>query len=379
MERITIVGGGLAGLVSAISVAERGAPVTLHEAAAALGGRARSGKGPYRTNFGPHALYRHGAFEAWLRERQLLPAVHFPKLSAFRLRCGGRLRRIPLALLPAMRDARTPGPPEADYRSWATTRLGAAAAEAAVGFASLPTLHHDPGELSAAFVQERIRRSFARRAVYYVGGGWGRLVDALERRALELGVEIQTRSKQSGLPAAPCIVATDLPAAARLLDEPGLAWPGVETALLDVALRRARRDPGAVLDLDLRVYVSRTSAGDDSLAPAGEQLVQAHAGMRPGESLGDAIARIEEVLDAGFRGWRDRCTWRNTARSRGGAGPADPPGSDWPDRPAIERGRGRWLVGDRVAAPGVLGEVAFESAQVAARAAVEHAAGRQAA
>jgi len=49
------------------------------------------------------------------------------------------------------------------------------------------------------------------------------------------------------------------------------------------------------------------------------------------------------------------------------AGPADPPGNSWRDRPAIDRGDGRWLVGDCVAAPGVLSEVAFESAIRAAQ------------
>jgi len=367
MEKITIVGGGLAGLVSAISVAEVGGRVTLHEAAPVLGGRARTAKGPYRTNLGPHALYRHGAFETWLHERELLPPVGFPKLTSFRLRAGGRLRRIPLPLLPAMRSAREVAPIEVDYRSWATPRMGVRAAEVAIGFASLPTLHADPGRLSAAFVQERIRRSLVRRPVYYVLGGWARLVQALERRASEQGVEIVTRSKLAALPAGPTIVATDLPAAARLLEEPDLCWPGPRTAMLDVALRRARRDPSAVLDVDLRVYVSRYSAGDATLAPSGESLLQAHTGIRDDESHRDAIQRIERVLDAGFPRWRERCVWRQQGKVDGGAGPADPPGCDWRDRPAIDRGSGRWLAGDRVAAPGVLGEVSFESARIAAR------------
>jgi hypothetical protein len=55
----------------------------------------------------------------------------------------------------------------------------------------------------------------------------------------------------------------------------------------------------------------------------------------------------------------------------GGAGPADPPGTCWQDRPAIERGGSRWLVGDSVAAPGLLSEVAFESARCAAASVLE--------
>ncbi|WP_075848638.1 NAD(P)-binding protein [Saccharomonospora sp. CUA-673] len=38
-KEITVVGGGLAGLVAAVEAAERGAKVTLHEAHSSLGGR----------------------------------------------------------------------------------------------------------------------------------------------------------------------------------------------------------------------------------------------------------------------------------------------------------------------------------------------------
>uniref|UniRef100_UPI00117C70E6 FAD-dependent oxidoreductase n=1 Tax=Streptomyces sp. rh34 TaxID=2034272 RepID=UPI00117C70E6 len=61
MEHIHVIGGGLAGLAgltAAITAAESGARVTLHEGHRTLGGRARTADGPYRTNEGPHALYR---------------------------------------------------------------------------------------------------------------------------------------------------------------------------------------------------------------------------------------------------------------------------------------------------------------------------------
>lgn len=50
---VTVVGGGLAGLVAAIECAEAGATVTLFEAHSLLGGRARSTDGPFVANSGP--------------------------------------------------------------------------------------------------------------------------------------------------------------------------------------------------------------------------------------------------------------------------------------------------------------------------------------
>lgn len=371
MQEVQIVGGGIAGLVAAIEIAEGGRSVRLHEARARLGGRAETTPGPHRANLGAHALYRHGGFDAWLEERGLLPELVTPRTTAVRLVWRGRMRRLPLPLLPMFRDRGARAPIGEDYRSWARARIGASAAEAAIGFAALPTFHGDPGALSAAFVQERIARSLASGAVRYVVGGWQRLVDGLARHAEGLGVRIELRSRVSRLAEGPVVVATPLDAARRLLEDDSLVWPGARTAIFDVALRRRRRDPVALLDLDRRTYVSRYSSVDASLAPTGESLIQAVSGLREGEDPAAGQERIEAVMDLGLRGWRDRVTWQRRGFVDGGAGPADPPGTCWRDRPAIERGGDRWLIGDSVAAPGLLSEVAFESARRAAASLLE--------
>lgn len=371
MQHVTVIGGGIAGLVAAIELAEAGRRVTLHEARGHLGGRGETTPGPHLANFGAHALYRHGALERWLRERGLFPDARSPKPSALRLLHRDRLRRVPLPLLPLLRHQHAEAPVELDYRTWARMRMGDRAAEAAVGFASLPTFHADPGTLSAAFVQERIRRSLAKQAVCYVIGGWQRLIDTLAHEAEAAGVRIELRSPWSERPDGPTVIATSLDRARALLRDDSLVWPQARTASFDVALRRSWRDPAGILDIDDRVYASRYSAVDPSLAPSGESLLQCVAGVREDEEPAAAHARIERVLDRGYRGWRDRITWKRHGFHAAGASPADPPGTCWRDRPAIERGDDCWLAGDSVAAPGVLSEVSLESARIAARSLLE--------
>jgi phytoene dehydrogenase-like protein len=362
-DPITIIGGGITGLIAAIACAERGRRVVLHEATAKLGGRARSTGAPYIANRGPHALYGDGPMYRWLRERKLLPPLVRPVASAFRVRLDGRLARFPWPLLSATLRLRGEAPAELDYRTWASQRAGARAVEAAVGFVSLPTFHHDPGELSAAFCQERFRRIMLHGSkVRYVVGGWSVLVDLLARRASDLGVEIQFGSRVTALEERPAILALPLSAAGALLADTSLTTSGARTALLDVAISSRGRSPGVVFDLSERVYVSRVSRPDPTLAPSGQDLIQASAGIRPGETIDQARERIEAVIDAGFPGWRQAETWRRFNLAEHASGALDGPGSTWRDRPAIDQGDGIYLAGDAVAAPGLLSEVGFASA-----------------
>ncbi len=366
MQEITIVGAGLSGLIAAIQIAERGGRVVLHEAGAKPGGRARTDSSLHRVNLGPHAIYRRGAFGLWLIENDLLPPVHYPSLTGLRILEHKRVRRMVAGLPRVMRSGSRPAPIDESYRSWATREFDADFARLAIGFASLPTYHPDPGILSAAFVQERIARSSQWRPVWYVNGGWINLIDRLAAHAEKLGVAIVTRSRLKQLPDGPCIVATDLSAAAKLLGEPELDWPSPDNALLDVALQKRWGDPSSLLDVDDHAYISCYSAGDASVAPKGESLLQGVTGIRPGEEPETARERVYALLDAGFENWRDRVVWQRTGVTRAAVGPSDLPGTSWRDRPAIDRGRGRWLIGDRVAAPGILAETCFESARMAA-------------
>ncbi|MEV7284548.1 NAD(P)-binding protein [Streptomyces sp. NPDC093252] len=371
MHRITVIGGGFAGLTAAISAAEAGAEVTVHEAHHTLGGRARTTDGPYRTNDGPHALYHGGPHWTWLSRRDLIgPLAPVPAREAarFRLRHHGRLRRTPpLALLRLLRHGTHRAPVDIDFLTWATARVGAEGARAAAHYAAVALFHHDPGALSAAFVQERLRRAAKLPPeAHYPRGGWATTIDRMAARAWNLGVRVETLSRVDTLPTGtPVVVATSLAAARRLLGDSSLTWPGGRTALLDLAVRTRRGDPFVLSDLDAPGWLERFTAQDPTLAPAGEQLIQGQIPIAPHESRADGVARAERLLDLAFEGWRERVTWRREAVAHGRTGAVDLPGTSWRDRPAVDRGDGVFLAGDEVAAPGVLSEVSFTSALTA--------------
>ncbi len=380
MDKVTVVGGGLAGLTAAITAAEGGAPVRLLEAHEALGGRARSMAGPYKANFGPHVIYKDGPLWSWLAERELLPAYKGPPVSGIRFRWQGEIRRTPpLGTIPAVLRLRgREAPVDQDFRSWVASHSDERTAAMLSAAAGVYTFHHDPGELSAAFVwghSVRVLLSPPPTARYLIGG-WSSLVQALEARAQRLGVEIETGHAVEALPPAPAIVATELAQAGQLLGEDSLDWPSGNTVCIDLGIERRRGDPFIVSDLDEAGWLERFSAADPSLAPPGEELVQAQMPIRPGESADQAGLRLERLLEAALPGLRERERWRRRQVMESRTGALDYPGKTWRDRPAVDRGDGVFLAGDTVAAPGLLSEVAWASGAEAGRLAAA-AAGRQ--
>ncbi|MGW1609176.1 NAD(P)-binding protein [Streptomyces sp. NPDC002285] len=374
MHRITVIGGGFAGLTAAITAAEAGAKVTVYETHHTLGGRARTADGPYRTNEGPHALYNGGPHWAWLKQRDLIgPLAPIPPLEAARLRLRHRgvLRRTPpFAMLKLLRRGLPQAPVDVDFMTWATGIAGEEGARAAAHYSAVALFHHDPGALSAAFVQERLRRATKLPPeAHYPRGGWATMIDRMAARAWNLGVRMETLSRIDSLDDlstdAPVVVATSLDAARRLLRDDSLTWTSGRTALIDLAVRTRRGDAFAVSDIDETGWLERFTAQDRSLAPAGEQLIQGQIPIAPHENKAAGIARAEQLLDLGFRGWRERVTWRRESVASGRTGAVDLPGTSWRDRPAVDRGDGLYLAGDQVAAPGVLSEVSFNSALTA--------------
>lgn len=376
MSEITVIGGGLAGLTAAITCAEGGESVRLFEAHRQLGGRARSTDEPYKANLGPHAIYSGGALWEWLMKRSLMPALSRPPLTGVRFRYGGDVHRTPpLSLIPpGLRLRGRIAPTDQDFRSWVLDHADDRTAGVLSSLAGVYTFYHDPGELSAAFVWERTQRLLLnpRPPARFIVGGWTNLVVALERRARELGVQVNTGARVDVLPDTPVIVAIELRDARALLGDETLDWPSGRTICLDLGLRERRGDPWVVSDLENAGWVERFTAHDRSLAPAGEQLVQAHMPIRPDESADDAGQRLEALLDVSLEEWRGRITWRRQQLMDGRSGALDFPGTSWRDRPAIDRGDGIFLCGDQVAADGCLSEVSFASAVDAGARALRH-------
>ncbi len=371
---VTVIGGGLAGLTAAISCAEQGAPVRLIEAHRELGGRARTTDGPYRANLGPHAILSSSPMWRWLGARELLPPHTRPPLSGVRFRWRDEIRRVPAvgAAVAALRLRGRMAPVDVDFRSWAEDLVGPEAADQLARSAGILTYHHDPGELSAAFVWEPLVRGLlsAPPAARYPIGGWSRIVERMRERATALGVQLEVGRRVTELPSAPVIVATELADARMLLGDDSLRWLGGHAVCIDLALRHRRGDPFVVVDLQESGWLERFSAPDPSVAPEGEELIQAQMPVRPGESPEAATARLERLLDAAFADWRERETWRRRQVMDGRTGALDLPGRTWRDRPEIDRGGGVFLAGDMVAAPGCLSEIAWASAIEAARLAV---------
>jgi phytoene dehydrogenase-like protein len=379
MSQVTIVGGGVAGLTAAISCAEGGARVRLLEAHDRLGGRARSDEGPYKANLGPHVIYKDGPLWAWLEERELLPPYAGLPLAAVKFRWQGSVRRTPplSTILPVLRLRGREAPADRDFRSWVAAHTDERTAAMLSAAAGVYTFHHDPGELSAAFVWShsvRVLLSPPPTARYLIGG-WSSFVTALEDRTRQLGVEVETGHRVDALPDGPVILATELSQARELLGDDSLQWPSGHALCLDLGLRHRRGDPFVVSDLDEAGWIERYSAPDPSLAPAGEELVQAQIPIRPGESTEQAALRLERLVDLSLPEWRGRETWRRRQVMDGRTGALDRPGTTWRDRPAVDRGDGIFLAGDMVAAPGLLSEVAWASAVEASRLALEAARG----
>ncbi|MFD4180374.1 NAD(P)-binding protein, partial [Rhodococcus sp. NPDC058514] len=246
-ESVSVIGGGLAGLTAAIACAEAGARVTLHEAHATLGGRARATAGPYVAHDGAHVFYADGPHWTWLKRRGFVDDLCLPPLRSLGLlgfRSGDRFRRKPpTGMLQAQLMPWISAPVDTDFHSWATQRFGHQAATAMANSVGVVTYEADTGRLSAAFVWNLFQRIYGPRipGVRWVVGGWQTVTGRMADHARNLGVRIELGSRVDTIPSAPTIIATELASARTLLGDSSLHWNSGHCVMLDLAVREGRR------------------------------------------------------------------------------------------------------------------------------------------
>ncbi len=209
-----VIGGGIAGLISAIEMAEQGLPVKLLEKSQHLGGRAHSTEHQqHRLNLGPHALYKglelhqtilrlgldlelgKAAAEGYvLDEDQLhrLPAGPVTLMGTSLLGMGQKwaLGKL-LGLLPKVKAA--------EYRAlsaeeWIQNQtLDPKIQRLLRAIVRLTTYCNSLERLSAEAAITQMQHGLEK-GVFYIENGWKSLIDALENKARKAGVEIITAS-----------------------------------------------------------------------------------------------------------------------------------------------------------------------------------------
>ncbi len=312
-HEFTVAGGGIAGLISAIALAEKGARVRLLERSANSGGRAatQQQKG-FSLNLGAHALYRHGPLYQALQRWQIPFSGQPPKqreaaylvkngrkfifpgdpqrlllsraLSlADKLQAATLFRKLPASGL-TVKEWLDQGSFRPQVRKWAemvirlttysnaTSRLGAAAAVTQVQFA-------------------------IQNGVLYLDGGWATLIDGLAAKARAMGVTIETGKAIDQL--TPGTVLAIAPEEIERMTHVKLpARTPSRVACFDLGLRRLPKGSALfAMDLEQPLYLAVHSASA-RLAPEGSALVHI---VRYGEADRDQMEAFADLLLPGWR------------------------------------------------------------------------------
>jgi hypothetical protein len=322
-EQITVVGGGLAGLIAAVSLAKAGRAVRLLEQTRHLGGRAATThQNGFCLNLGPHAVYAGGALCKTLRDWNIPfsgkpPALGggaylvegsrtyaFPYDTSHLLLTGalGVGEKVQAAsLLQSISKERGRNRSVAQW-------LDDVSAKGRVRrlietIITLSTYTRDMTALSADNALRQLRLALST-GVLYVDGGWESLVSGLETAAKKAGVAIETGVAVDALPDGPAVLAIP-PAAVEKLTGIKLAeFVPVKLATLDLGLKELPAKAATFgLGLDRPLYFSVHSAAA-TLAPPGSAMVHIGKYLAAGEE--GCRSELEQFADVLMPGWREQ-------------------------------------------------------------------------
>jgi hypothetical protein len=372
----TVIGGGVAGLASAISLARLGHSVRLLEHSAHLGGRAitASLRG-FRFNLGPHALYRGGHAYRMLSEWGIAPAGARPEPGNHaRLVFPNRLWTFPqslkdlvfadlfnarekLDIANALRKLQSTHPRQGGMLDWIRREV---ATEKAADF--IRTLirvgtyndEHDLLSARAAIAQFQLAMESG---VLYLDGGWQSVVDAMEAYALRLGVRVEKGVRDAEIP--PGAILAVPPQQVEALT--GVRLPKlrpVRMACLDLGLRSLPPNaPLFALGVDEPTYFSVHSRWAKLTAEVDSTVV--HIGKYLGAQQQADRAELEALADLAMPGWRDLVLadryFPNLTVTHSA------PWIDAP-RPAVDAIPGVFLAGDWIGDEAMLADASFASA-----------------
>jgi phytoene dehydrogenase-like protein len=397
-RRVTIIGGGLAGLTAAVTAARAGASVTVHEARSGPGGRARTTRADgFALNQGAHALYwgmpaarvlgsfgiqprggRPPASPAYGRLRGEIGLLPGTPRDLVRSRLVGLRAKGQLAVLLAdpRRSMRRPTEGRS-MAAWIDEQVSHPDARLLLRMAArTATYQADLDELDAAAGVRNLVAALTD-GVRYLDGGWQQLVEALRVVAERAGAKIVHGDKVTSIDELTdtdtVIIAAGGPAAVSALlgarSTAAARWAAeakpVVASALDLGLRGLPcPERRFVLGVDEAWYVSAHTPTAHLAEDSGEVVHVLAYGEVP-----DPREQMEGFLDAAQPGWREHVVTEQVGRrlvvAHGrplpGAGLRGRPGPGVPDCPDV------FVAGDWVGAEGLLADAAVSSGAAAGR------------
>lgn len=403
---VNIVGGGIAGLISAAHLARAGARVNLFESASALGGRARTREvNGYFLNQGPHAVYLGGAFHRELMRLGVPVSGKRTQASNPQGLWRGRLHSLPqgaasllttslfnagekLTYMRVVKGIADGATGSGTFAEWMDTQKLTPRLRASLeALARVTSYTNAPDMVSASAMLDQIRLGL--KGVMYVDAGWASLVSGLADVAREAGVMLRSAARVERvlvegrssrlvladgaehvadatiLAVAPVEAAAMAPAVASLKTEAAEAR-AIRANCLDLAISHWPDEARQfVLGIDQPLYLSLHSVAA-KLAPDGGAVVHIARYMAPGETPGgDAISELEALADLAIPGWRALEVKRQELRGMvvsNAVVRADRPRPDV----ALGDAPGLFIAGDWVGSEGMISDASAASAAKAA-------------